>query len=183
MVAMIIYLSWIITEVVLNRFVRSKKVDNPADGNSLKTIWIVVITSTILASIVGFWFPLPIYRSDFGFNAFLAFLLLGLCIRLYAVWSLGKMFTVDVAIRQDHALKSDGIYRYVRHPSYTGLCMCFVGLGGSMNHWLAAALIVLPFLWVIILRINVEEKALLAHFGAAYTDYCQRTKRLIPFVY
>jgi len=32
-------------------------------------------------------------------------------------------------------------------------------------------------------RIRVEEVALTDQFGDEYTQYCRRTKRLIPFVY
>src|SRR2546421_6640852 len=52
----------------------------------------------------------------FGFLAFLA----GSLIRLMALFALGNRFSALVAVQPDHRLKTDGIYRFVRHPSYLG---------------------------------------------------------------
>jgi protein-S-isoprenylcysteine O-methyltransferase Ste14 len=32
-------------------------------------------------------------------------------------------------------------------------------------------------------RIKLEERMLIEHFGAEYTEYMKRSKRLIPFIY
>ena len=44
----------------------------------------------------------------------------GLSLRWIAILSLKRAFTVKVTILKDHQLKSDGVYTWVRHPSYTG---------------------------------------------------------------
>jgi protein-S-isoprenylcysteine O-methyltransferase Ste14 len=45
------------------------------------------------------------------------------------------------------------------------------------------AWLVLPTFAVFLWRIHVEEGALTAALGDAYTNYKARTRRLIPFVY
>jgi protein-S-isoprenylcysteine O-methyltransferase Ste14 len=96
---------------------------------------------------------------------------------------LGRFFTVNVAIAKDHRVVSDGPYRFVRHPSYTGALVAFIGLGILVHNWMAALLLVVPITIMFLWRIHIEERALSAALGKAYTDYMARTKRLIPFVY
>ena len=42
---------------------------------------------------------------------------------------MGRMFTFEMSIRNNHKLISDGPYAWVRHPAYTGLFAIFIGLG------------------------------------------------------
>ena len=53
----------------------------------------------------------------------------GLILRWWAIIMLGRFFTVDVTIEKDHELVERGPFRIVRHPSYTGVLLAFVGLG------------------------------------------------------
>jgi protein-S-isoprenylcysteine O-methyltransferase len=111
-----------------------------------------------------------------------ALLLAGLVIRWVAIVTLGRHFTVDVAIRPDHALVRRGPYRLVRHPSYTGLLLAFLGLGVFSGSVLGLVGLMAPITWAVWSRIAIEERALHAALGGAYADYCARTKRLIPGV-
>lgn len=75
-----------------------------------------------------------------------------------------------------------GIYRFIRHPQYTGLLLIAIGM---MLGW--ATLTNLLMLPVLILMYNnlaiKEEKMMKAEFGDAYVSYMQKTKRFIPFIY
>jgi protein-S-isoprenylcysteine O-methyltransferase Ste14 len=62
--------------------------------------------------------------SDF---VFLSLMFAGIGIRLWAIKSLGKYFTFELAIRKDHKLITKGPYKYLRHPSYTGLLLEVIG--------------------------------------------------------
>jgi protein-S-isoprenylcysteine O-methyltransferase Ste14 len=107
-------------------------------------------------------------------------MVMGLVIRLKATATLGKQFTVDVAIVQDHMIIDKGLYGIIRHPIYSGSLLTFAGLGLALENWLSLlVLLVLPVASTLY-RISIEEEALLDHFGPAYRDYMQRTKRLIP---
>lgn len=64
-----------------------------------------------------------------------------------------------------------GPYRWVRHPSYTGLLLTLAGAGVAFGNWLSIlALIILSALGLAI-RIRVEERALLAALGEPYRAY------------
>ena len=76
-----------------------------------------------------------------------------------------------------------GPYRWVRHPSYSGLLLQFVGFALSLNNLLCLVAILLPVCWALGYRIRVEEAALHGSLGDAYKKYTDRTKKLVPSVY
>jgi protein-S-isoprenylcysteine O-methyltransferase Ste14 len=96
---------------------------------------------------------------------------------------LGRFFTVNVTIRIDHQLIQSGFYKYLRHPSYTGALLSFLGLGLSLNNWFSLVIVFLPTLFAFIHRMNIEENVLAEQFGKQYQDYISKTKRILPFVY
>ena len=104
-------------------------------------------------------------------------------LRWWAIITLGRFFTVDVTIEKDHELVERGPFRMVRHPSYTGVLLAFVGLALTLDNWAALLVILLPIGVAFIHRMNVEENALSGALGSQYTDYIRRTKRLVPFIY
>ena len=58
---------------------------------------------------------------------FLVLMCAGIAIRQWSVALLGEFFTIDVRVHRDQTVVERGPYRWVRHPSYTGLIMTFVG--------------------------------------------------------
>lgn len=151
------------------------------DRGSMRVLWLGIalgMTLAIAAQSVRSA-VLPIQLSLIRLAA-LILLVTGLALRCAAILTLGKLFTVDVAIRADHTLVDHGLYRFVRHPSYSGLLIAFVGLGLFFDNWLSLIALLLPVTLAIINRVRKEERALLAHLGAAYAEYCARTNRFIP---
>jgi len=154
------------------------------DRGSLALLWIVIVASVTLAFNIAYALPaagmsgVPRLRY-LGIAAFAA----GLAIRWYAIVHLGRFFTVNVAIAAGHRLIDTGPYRFVRHPSYTGALMAFLGLALCLANWASLAVMLVPIFLVFLRRMHVEEGALLQAFGDQYRDYMHRTKRLIPAVY
>jgi protein-S-isoprenylcysteine O-methyltransferase Ste14 len=114
------------------------------------------------------------------FGLFLFFA--GSMLRLAAVFVLGRRFSGLVAIQPDHKLKTDGLYRYIRHPSYSGLIASMIGYVLIFRSGIGLLLNILLFLFLVS-RMNDEEKFLEAHFGDEYQTYRLRTRRLVPFLY
>jgi len=112
-----------------------------------------------------------------------ALFVIGLGLRWYAIIHLGRFFTVNVAIQNDHRVVSSGPYRLVRHPSYLGALLAFLGLGVCFINLISFAIIVVPITAAFIYRIRIEESALMESLGTNYREYAARTKRLIPFIY
>jgi protein-S-isoprenylcysteine O-methyltransferase Ste14 len=113
----------------------------------------------------------------------LALIAAGVVIRWTAILTLGSLFNTRVVVQQDHRLVRTGLYRWVRHPSYSGLLLVFLGLGLSFGNWLSVAVIVVPFFAVLLYRIQVEESSLLEALGQDYAEYCKTTKRLLPGIF
>jgi protein-S-isoprenylcysteine O-methyltransferase len=107
----------------------------------------------------------------------------GMMFRLWAIITLGRFFTVDVAIHSGHQLVEAGPYRWIRHPAYTGSLLSFVGLAVCTSSWVAAAIMIVAITGAFVHRIRVEEAALQAAFPDAYPEYAGRTSRLVPGVY
>jgi protein-S-isoprenylcysteine O-methyltransferase Ste14 len=109
---------------------------------------------------------------------------LGLAIRVWAIASLGRAFRTTVEVDPDQAVVSTGPYRWVRHPSYSGLLLIVTGFGLAAGNWFAlAACVALP-LPALLWRIHVEEAELTAVLGDRYRAYRAQTgKRLIPGVW
>jgi protein-S-isoprenylcysteine O-methyltransferase Ste14 len=61
----------------------------------------------------------------------------GVFIRQWAIFTLGRFFTVDVRVHSDQTVVERGPYRWVRHPSYSGLVIFFVGVGLALSNWLS----------------------------------------------
>jgi len=154
------------------------------DRKSLRIIWIVILVSVFLGIQAVQWFPSATMSHLREFRWFgIALFALGLAVRWSAIFYLGKFFTVDVAVHSDHQLVETGPYRLIRHPSYTGALLVFVGLGFCLGNWWSLAIFTVPIAIAFLVRIQVEERALMETFGDRYRIYQRRTKQLIPFVY
>ena len=178
------YSLWILSEISLSLFRRSEKSDNKnADKGSLGLIWVIIIIANTLSYNVSGWIHLPLSADPAIRYVGLALIIVGMILRLTIVASLGKFFTVNVTILEDHKLKQDGFYKYVRHPSYSASLLSFIGYGVSLNNWISLVIVSAAALTAFLIRIKIEEKTLIDHFGSEYVEYKNKTKRLIPFVY
>jgi protein-S-isoprenylcysteine O-methyltransferase Ste14 len=107
----------------------------------------------------------------------------GLVVRLWAILTLGRYFTVDVRVHDGQTVVDRGPYRWVRHPAYTGLLVFVVGLGVALTNW--ASLLVLALLPAVglLVRIRSEERALLAGLGDDYRRFAATRRRLFPGIW
>jgi protein-S-isoprenylcysteine O-methyltransferase len=178
-------LIYLVSEILLTLTRRSRsKTGTKQDRSTLGIIWLVIAVSITAGVFVAQNFrsaALP-HGQMFAIAGVVLFVA-GLILRWWAIVILGRFFTVDVTIEKDHELVERGPFRVVRHPSYTGVLLAFVGLGLSLCNWAALLVILLPISAAFIHRMNVEEDALSDALGARYADYIKRTKRLVPFVY
>ncbi|HYY95134.1 MAG TPA: isoprenylcysteine carboxylmethyltransferase family protein [Pyrinomonadaceae bacterium] len=124
-------------------------------------------------------------RSGAAFveTAGLVLLVAGTALRRAAIRELWSYFTVNVSILEGQKVVRRGLYRYMRHPSYTGLLLRYLGFGLAFANWFSVALIFLPLCGATLYRIGVEEAALRERFGEEYASYARATKRLIPGIY
>lgn len=154
------------------------------DRWTLPLLWTVICSGILTGFFLRAAFPqgrLP-YPDTFYLIGLILFVL-GLIIRWIAIIHLGRFFTVNVAIAADHELIQTGPYRYVRHPSYTGTLLIFLGFGLCTLNYFSLAAIFLPITAAFIWRMHVEEHVLREAFGERYRDYAAHTRRILPLVY
>lgn len=104
----------------------------------------------------------------------------GVVLRVWAIVTLGRLFKFVVVIQDGHRVVASGPYRLLRHPSYTGALVGFLGIGIALDSWLSVLALVLIPLLAIGVRIRVEETELARALGEEYRAYARRTRRLVP---
>jgi protein-S-isoprenylcysteine O-methyltransferase Ste14 len=110
-------------------------------------------------------------------------IVLGTAVRVWSLRTLGNHFRRDVHVQAGQDLVTTGPYRWLRHPSYTGALLLFVGVGiGQANALSVLLLTVLPVA-VYLRRIRVEEAALCAGLGDLYHVFAADRARLVPWLY
>jgi protein-S-isoprenylcysteine O-methyltransferase len=185
-------LIYLASEVLLTLTRRSRtKTGTKQDKSTLGMIWVVIAVSiaagifvarsrSLAAGAIGlFDFP----DSDWIRVLAVGLFAVGLAVRWWAIVTLGRFFTVDVVVEKDHELVESGPFRWVRHPSYTGVLLAFLGWAMTLWNWVAMAIVLVPILAAFVRRMNVEEDALSGALGDRYRAYMARTKRLVPGVY
>jgi protein-S-isoprenylcysteine O-methyltransferase len=184
-------LIYLVSEVILTVTRRGRsKTGTKQDKSTLGMLWLVIAVSIMAGIFVArsrslravLW-PFELPESDWIPALAIGLFALGLAVRWWAIVTLGRFFTVDVTIEKDHELVERGPFRYVRHPSYTGVLLAFVGWALTLRNWGAILVVLVPIFVAFLRRMRVEESALTKALGDQYRDYIRRTKRLVPGLY
>jgi protein-S-isoprenylcysteine O-methyltransferase Ste14 len=178
------YFVWIASElfgaVLVPRLRRRGETRVERDRGSGPLIIFTVFVSIILALSFGYAGIGELPDWAFYLGIFLMFL--GILVRQWAIAVLGRFFSLTVRVAQDHRVVEKGPYRLVRHPSYTGVLITFIGLGLAVQSWGALLVLLGVFSLSFGYRMRVEEKSLLSELGENYANYMKRTKRIIPYL-
>ncbi len=172
-------------ETVMSKRLTSGAGAVKADRGSKMVVVITANLAIVLGYLVASMFPSMRFGGGWrvAFFVGLAVLVSGMMFRWYAIRVLGRFFTFDVAISAGQTVIETGPYRWIRHPSYAGSLVGYVGVGMTLGNWAALAVPVLCMTAAYSYRIPVEERALVAGLGQPYKEYRERTWRLIPFVF
>ena len=182
----------VFTELVLWRITRPDPGYEKKDRGSLYIIFLVIILSAHVAKLSAQHLPQlgmalllglneASMRAVYGVGLFAY--ASGLALRWFSVFYLGRLYSFEVAIANDHQVINTGPYRYLRHPAYSGSLLSFFGLGMCAGNFVSLLLLTLPIGWALLHRIKIEEAVLTEALGKSYIDYVSKTARLIPFVY
>jgi protein-S-isoprenylcysteine O-methyltransferase Ste14 len=128
-----------------------------AARQALAVVLIVVYTVTAA--------PLPLLAA-IG----LAVALIGALVRLYASGFIVK----------NQELATDGAYRFVRHPLYTGNILLVVGFAMAGSRWWGLPLALFFFWFYYPTAIEYEDRKLHRIFGSAWEQWSARTPALLP---
>lgn len=143
---------------------------------------LLILVGVTLSLFSLFIFPyLEMGKLNTNFSYLGIFVMIsGFILRQWSIKILGKLFTPVISINEDHKLIIKGPYKYVRHPSYSGLLMELLGASLAVFNWISFTLTFCFMLPALIYRIKAEEEELTKKFGQDYIDYKNKTKMLIP---
>lgn len=96
--------------------------------------------------------------------------LLGAFVRLYASGFIVK----------NQELATDGAYRFVRHPLYTGNILLVVGFALAGSRWWGLPVALFFFWFYYPTAIEYEDRKLHRLFGAGWENWSARTPALMP---
>ena len=102
-------------------------------------------------------------------------------LRWSAIAALGKFWSLHVEIRENHQFVESGPFRIVRHPTYFSMILELLAFGLIFSAWWMLLVIPLFFIPALIMRLRLEEPALVAKFGDTYRDYQHRVPMLVPY--
>jgi protein-S-isoprenylcysteine O-methyltransferase Ste14 len=178
----IIFILWAASELFntfwFRRYQNNRK--ERSDRGSYWIIWLIIWISFIFSFILR--------TNNFGvFHNYIQYLgllisMLGICLREWAVLTLGRGYTVTISIDSDLTLVKNGPYHWLRHPSYTGSILSLVGFPVAMGTWFAGVLVLILNFAAYSYRAIIEEKALLEALGEEYREYMDHTWRFFPGV-
>jgi protein-S-isoprenylcysteine O-methyltransferase Ste14 len=102
-------------------------------------------------------------------------------LRWSAISALGKFWSLHVEIRENHQLVQSGPFRFVRHPTYLSMDLEVASFPLFCSAWFMLILIPIAYIPALILRLRLEEPAMVEKFGDAYRDYQRRVPMLFPY--
>jgi protein-S-isoprenylcysteine O-methyltransferase Ste14 len=140
---------------------------------------LVALQFALLVLIIGV--PLPDLGEEFPRWAISGGSILvwpGLIILALSIFKLGPSLTASPIPKQKSELKTDGLYKLVRHPIYTGLMVTAVGLALEAGSLLKLAIAV-ALIFLLNYKAKWEEAFLLNRYPE-YRTYMSTTGRFVP---
>lgn len=110
-------------------------------------------------------------------------MLVGIAIRVSAVLTLRKAFTLNVQVTSRQRLITSGLYRKIRHPAYTGSILSLLGIALALRNLISVGIVLVCCLVCYQIRIAVEEVALEIRFKEEYIFYKHNTYKLFPYIF
>jgi protein-S-isoprenylcysteine O-methyltransferase Ste14 len=155
---------------------------------SLKSFAILskmLFVSSMLVTLLCYWFSwsflLLVYRSHLAVAIGAILILVGYFSLKRSFDTLGNNYSPLFDAYVPFELVTSGVYSRVRHPIY--LFNLFISFGLALSSGSALVLVnAIVGLCYILRAIYIEEKYLKDNFSS-YSSYCQRTWRLIPYIF
>ena len=159
--------------------------DKTKSRDPMSIVGIVIQTSALFAV---WMFPRRRYTIlplGYWFHFVTAILVTAIVIiSVWTMWSavrvLGRQWSLQARVLEDHKLVREGPYRFVRHPIYTGILGMIVAGGLAWTHWIGLAIALVLFGIGTAIRVRAEEKLLHEQFGAEFDDYKRDVPAVLP---
>jgi protein-S-isoprenylcysteine O-methyltransferase Ste14 len=173
-----LFCAWILSEFINSMWSRKNSQSNNKDKGTYR----IVIVASYAVLIIAFMFrnfEIGVFSGSSQYIG-LTVLISGILLREWSIWVLGKYFTVRIQVSDNAKLVTEGPYKYIRHPAYTGGFLTFAGIPLAIGTWSGALVAVIVSMIAYQYRIRIEEEALKEAFGSEYEEYKKRTWKLLP---
>jgi protein-S-isoprenylcysteine O-methyltransferase Ste14 len=158
---------------------------NKRIANSLAYIGMFILVFAIAS--VEWWvktqLPLNILPSYLTLTTIgYIFITAGFAFTLWARIIIGRNWSGDVELVQEHKLVITGPYKLARHPIYAGIFLAFLG----------TVLILVDVTGIVLLLLSIyfftkksikEEKLLIEAYGNTYKEYKKHVKMFLPYIF
>jgi protein-S-isoprenylcysteine O-methyltransferase Ste14 len=177
--------SWYGLEI--RQYIRQRARHSVAGADS-QNFWVAFWIATSAAVVMLLAASSLVPAAEIGhagtlFAVGMAMLVTGAALRIWSFETLGKYFTFTVKVSSDQPVVTAGPYRVLRHPGYAGGLLATIGIGVLYGNWVSLATLAVLFTAIVVWRIVVEERALLATLAGTYAGYAAHHKRLVPLVW
>jgi protein-S-isoprenylcysteine O-methyltransferase Ste14 len=141
----------------------------------LAILTLVALYAVVPGEPAGLVLPLPVWLRWIGVGLGIA----GVVWLIWVHWTLREFWSTVLQLRAKHTLITQGPYRWVRHPMYASLLLCFFSLATLSAVWplLLLTLLSVPFFYHVTVK---EEGMMVEKFGEEYRAYRERTGRFLP---
>lgn len=143
----IVYLLWPVSEIIGGGIIPLFRRGGVRTWRRDRGSVLLILVSIVVSLSVAFSFATAgiALLPSWAFYPGIILMVVGIAFRQWAIAVLGRFFSMAVRVQKGQTVVETGPYRYVRHPSYTGLLMIFVGLGLALQSWGAALVLALIF--------------------------------------
>jgi len=174
---------WLLFSIYWAIAARQSKSTESSESLASRQLHVILVNGALLLLVL----PIPGLRWRFLFDSKVV-IAIGLIIQLASIvlavaarYYLGRNWSGEVRIANEHELMRSGPYRFVRHPIYSAILGMYIGtvlVSGEIHAPIAFVIVTLAY-WR---KIGLEERALHERFGAEFAAYCRETSALIPHV-
>ena len=176
--------AWVAFEVIMTIRQRWLVGGRPPHDSSGYVLWLTLTGSVTAAMSLGRADPLPWPGGRiWPVVAGLALICVGIGLRAWSIATLGRFFQYRIEVQPGHRVVSGGPYRYVRHPSYSGIALVLIGIALATGDVLSVIVVAVLGSIGLTVRIRAEERQLTDALGAQYECFAAKRKRLVPGVW
>jgi protein-S-isoprenylcysteine O-methyltransferase Ste14 len=176
--------AWAVFELVMNVRQRWRAGRRHAHDPTYFVVYLCVAAAIVVSELLGrrgslLWPGGRIWPVAAGMTLLLA----GVALRAWSIATLGRFFQYQIQIQAEHTVVTAGPYRWVRHPSYTGVALAVTGFALASGDVLSLVAAVILTAIGLAVRIRAEERQLMEALGADYERFAAERKRVIPGIW
>ena len=180
----VLLVTWVVFETVMRVLQRLRATGLDTRDPSYFVLLLALVAAVVAAEVLGrrgrlLWPGGLVWPVVAG----LVLMAAGIGLRAWSIVTLGRFFQYQIKVQPGHQVVTSGPYRFVRHPSYTGIAMVLAGIAlASGDVWSLLAVAALGGAGLAV-RIRAEEQQLTQALGAEYERFAAGRKRLVPGVW